>query len=63
MVLALKTKVHVSRLERGKKPIIEEVQKELNALGEEEWELVGVQNVRLETGRLFTISYLKRQKA
>jgi len=38
------------------------IQKELNAMGEEGWELVGVQNIRLETGMLFTVSYLKRQK-
>ena len=46
---------------REKNPTIEQVQKELNALGEEGWELVGVQNIRLEDGRLFTVSYLKRQ--
>jgi ribosomal protein S24E len=61
-VLPLKTKVHSSRHEREKIPTIEKVQKELNALGEEGWELVSVQNIRLETGRLFTVSYLKRQK-
>jgi len=38
------------------------IQKELNAMGEEGWELVSVQNIRLETGMLFTVSYLKRQK-
>ena len=61
-MLALKTKVHVSRLEREKNPIIQDVQKELNDLGEEGWELAGVQNIRVETGMLFTVAYLKREK-
>ena len=61
-MLALKTKVHVSRHEREKNPTIQNVQKELNTLGEEGWELVGVQNIRLETGMLFTVVYLKREK-
>ena len=38
------------------------LQKELNALGDEWWELVGAQNVRLETGMLFTVVDLKREK-
>jgi len=62
IVLPLKTKIHLSRHEREKDPTIDKVQKELNAMGEEGWELVGVQNIRLETGMLFTVSYLKRQK-
>jgi len=62
IVLALKTKVHVSRHEREKNPTIQNVQKDLNDLGEEGWELVGVQNIRLETGMLFTVAYLKRKK-
>ena len=61
-VLALKTKVHVSRHEREKNPTIQNIQKELNDLGEEGWELVSVQNIRLETGMLFTVAYLKRKK-
>jgi len=61
-VLALKTKIHISRFEREKNPSIQNVQKELNALGEEGWEMVGVQNIRLETGMLFTVAYLKREK-
>jgi ribosomal protein S24E len=62
IVLALKTKVHVSRHEREKNPTIQNVQNELNALGEKGWELVSVQNIRLETGMLFTVAYLKRKK-
>ena len=61
-MLALKTKVHVSRHEREKNPTIQNIQKELNDLGEEGWELVSVQNIRLETGMLFTVAYLKREK-
>jgi hypothetical protein len=61
-VVALKTKIHVSRHDREKNPVIQNVQNELNTLGEEGWELVGVQNVRLETGMLFTVAYLKREK-
>jgi len=62
IVLALKTKIHISRFEREKNPSIQNVQKELNDLGEEGWEMVGVQNIRLETGMLFTVAYLKREK-
>ena len=61
-MLALKTKVNINRHEREKNPIIQNVQKELNVLGEEGWDLAGVQNIRLETGMLFTIVYLKREK-
>jgi hypothetical protein len=61
-VIAFKTKIHVSRRDREKNPIVQNVQSELNTLGEEGWELVGIQNVRLETGMLFTVAYLKRQK-
>lgn len=62
IVLVLKTKINVNRYEREKNPIIQNVQKELNALGEEGWDLVGVQNIRIETGMLFTVAYLKREK-
>ncbi len=61
-VLALKTKIHISRFEREKNPSIQNVENELNALGEAGWQLVSVQNVRLETGSLFTVAYLKREK-
>jgi hypothetical protein len=47
---------------KRKNPIIENVQNELNTFGEEGWELVAVQNVRLETGMLLTVAYLKRKK-
>ncbi len=63
VVLALKTKIHISRSDREKNPAIQNVQMELNELGEEGWDLVSVQNVRLETGSLFTVAYLKREKS
>ena len=61
-VLPLKTRVHVDRFTTERKPVIEGVQNELNDLGKAGWELVSVQNIRLEDGRLFTVAYLKRQK-
>ena len=61
-VLALKTKISISRHEREKNPTMQNIQKELNNLGEEGWEMVGIQNIRLETGTLFTVAYLKREK-
>jgi hypothetical protein len=61
-VLTLKTRVHADRLITEGKPRIESVQDELNVLGKNGWELVSVQNIRLEDGRLFTVAYLKRQK-
>jgi len=60
-VLPLKTKVYVDRFTTEKKPTIESIQDELNALGKDGWDLVSVQNIRLEDGRLFTVAYLKRQ--
>jgi hypothetical protein len=61
-VLPLKTKVRVDRFAAEKKPTIESIQDELNVLGKDGWDLVSVQNIRLEDGRLFTVAYLKRQK-
>lgn len=61
-VLPLKTRVHADRLVIEGKPVIESIQSELNVLGKDGWELVSVQNIRLEDGRLFTVAYLKRRK-
>ena len=61
-VLSLKTRVYADRLVTEGKPAIQGIQNELNALGKEGWELVSVQNIRLEDGRLFTVAYLKRRK-
>lgn len=60
-MIPLKTKVHLDHFVAERKPVIENVQNELNVLGEDGWELVSVQNIRLEDGRLFTVAYLKRQ--
>lgn len=61
-VLPLKTRVHADRLITDGKPVIDSIQSELNVLGKDGWELVSVQNIRLEDGRLFTVAYLKRRK-
>ena len=62
-VLPLKTKVRIDRFAVEKKPTIESIQDELNVLGKDGWDLVSVQNIRLEDGRLFTVAYLKRKKS
>ena len=61
-VLPLKTRIHIDRFTTERKPVIEEVQNELNTLGKDGWELVSVQNIRKEDGRLYTVAYLKREK-
>ncbi len=61
-MLPLKTRVHADRLISEGKPTIDKIQAELNILGKDGWELVSVQNIRLEDGRLFTVAYLKRQR-
>jgi len=61
-VFPAKTRVHIDSYATDRKPIIEDIQDELNDLGKDGWELVSVQNIRLEDGRLFTVAYLKRQK-
>jgi hypothetical protein len=40
---------------------MDDVQKDLNALGNEGWELVTVQDITLLDGRMFTVAYLKKQ--
>ena len=62
-VLPVRTKISINRRSQEKDAVILNVEKDLNALGAEGWELVSVQNVRLETGSLFTVAYLKREKA
>jgi len=41
-------------------PVREDVQKDLNAVGIEGWELVTVQNTSLPDGSIFTVAWLKR---
>jgi hypothetical protein len=61
-VVAIKTQVHSGYFEADRKPTIDDVQNDLNELGDEGWELAGVQDVSLQDGRGFTIAYLKRRK-
>jgi len=61
-VIPVKTRIHSSTLSGGNKPVMEDVQKDLNILGKEGWELVSVQDVSLTDGRRFTVAYLKRLK-
>jgi hypothetical protein len=60
-VIPIKTRIHSNHFEGGSKPVMEDVQKDLNSLGKGGWELVGVQDVSLPDGRRFTVAYLKRQ--
>ncbi|MCW4021810.1 MAG: hypothetical protein ACOWW1_08580 [archaeon] len=62
VALPVRTKISINRRSQEKNAVILNVEEDLNALGEEGWELVSVQNVRLETGSLFTVAYLKREK-
>jgi hypothetical protein len=61
-VIPIKTQIHSDHSEAAKRPIMDDVQNDLNALGNEGWELVSIQDIRLPDGRLFTVAYLKRQK-
>lgn len=61
-VIPIKTRVHSDHFEGNSKPIIDDVQNDLNSLGKEGWELVGVQDISLQDGRMFTVAYLKKQK-
>jgi hypothetical protein len=60
-VIPIKTQIHSDHFQADRKPIIEDVQKDLNAMGNEGWELVTVQDITLPDGRMFTVAYLKRQ--
>ena len=60
-VVPIKTQIHSDHFQTERKPIIDDVQKDLNTLGDEGWELVTVQDIRLPDGRMFTVAYLKRQ--
>lgn len=60
-VVPIKTNIHSDYYRVDKRPVMEDVQNDLNALGNEGWELVGVQDIRLADGRMFTVAYLKRQ--
>ena len=61
-VVPIKTKIRSDHSEGSQKPVIEDVQSDLNLLGKEGWELVSVQDISLQDGRMFTVAYLKKQK-
>ena len=61
-VIPIKTRIHSNMIDGTSKPIIEDVQNDLDNLGKEGWELVTVQDTTLQDGRRYTVAYLKRQK-
>jgi hypothetical protein len=61
-VVPIKTQIRSDHFQVESKPIIEDVQNDLNALGKEGWELVSIQNITLPDGRMFTVAYLKKPK-
>jgi len=61
-VVPIKTRIHSESTHGLLKPVIEDVQNDLDKLGSEGWELVSVQDTTLSDGRRFTVAYLKRQK-
>ena len=60
-VVPIKTSIHTDHFTTDSKPIIDDIQNDLNELGREGWELVGVQDISLADGRRFTVAYLKKQ--
>jgi len=60
-VIPIKTQIHSDHFHVDNKPVIDNVQHDLNVLGDEGWELVGIQDITLADGRMFTVAYLKRQ--
>lgn len=60
-VIPIKTQIHSDHLHVDNKPVMDNVQHDLNDLGNEGWELVAIQDIRLADGRMFTVAYLKRQ--
>jgi hypothetical protein len=61
-VIPIKTQIRTDHSQVDKKPVIEDVQNDLNELGNDGWELVSIQGIRLLDDRMFTVAYLKRQK-
>ena len=61
-VFPIKTQVHSDHFHVDQRPVIDDVQNDLNALGNEGWELVGIQDISLPDGRMFTVAYLKKQR-
>ena len=61
-MLLRQTKLCVDKSKLERIPVMENIQNELNALGNDGWELVSVQNIRLDDSGLFSVAYLKRKK-
>lgn len=61
-VIPIKTQIHSDHYHADRNPIMEDVQKDLNVLGDEGWELVSIQDITLPDQRMFTVAYLKREK-
>jgi hypothetical protein len=61
-VILIKTQIRTDHFKADSKPVIEDVQNDLNDLGNEGWELVGIQDITLPDNRMFTVAYLKKQK-
>lgn len=60
-VIPIRTQIHSDRFHVDRRPIIDDVQNDLNVLGNEGWELVSIQDISLADGKMFTVAYLKRQ--
>ncbi len=61
LVVPIRTRISSSSFDGGGKPILENVQNDLNSLGGEGWELVSIQDITLKDDRMFTVAYLKRR--
>jgi hypothetical protein len=61
-VVPIKTQIHSDHYHAERAPVMENVQNDLNALGNEGWELVSIQDVHLLDDRIFTVAYFKRQR-
>jgi len=61
-VVPIRTRIHSGTMGGAGKPVIDDVENELNELGKEGWELVSVQDTTMQDGRIFTVVYLRRQK-
>ena len=60
-VIPIKTQIHSDHFQVSSRPVMDDVQHDLNNLGDEGWELVAIQDIRLADGRMFTVAYLKKQ--
>ena len=61
-VIPIKTQIHSDHFHADRRPIMDDVQNDLNTLGNEGWELASIQDVRLSDSRIFTVAYLKKRQ-